>query len=833
MSESLVIPSIPIDESSTVYPTVKIEGQLQQLLVAPGVNPTPLAKQIKPAPNLATATRTVTTGIFSSFKNAINAYKKIRTGQRLSRYDDEMYTSRIDLRQMPNDPNLQGAYVLQQVLDQIDTTDAVFGPDERTYNAAKAQLDDFLAGNRPPITFNEAISLVNRFSNDNTPGLSGDTNNWKGVIYLQTGARHSSILRDALETLNKATNAEESYRRLYLASKDDIDNGIPLDPNVEATLNNAKLNAAVEWANAASHIISAYQSAASTREDALRRFRIKKGKASKDDFVVNGMRAELFKLIIDQEIANNPFALASVGEAKRAVLELRARSMNIRRKAVNARLTSGGRRNTGLYDNDPDVLDPWKGSSPPLAPRSPDVISQLSLRHKSEGIFGDATKGVSPFTDEQILMLSQMVEQMEGERANGKAMGPIGTPMEGTEYPVGIGQAHLATIWYYNGWDSLPVVVNKEEAISILSQVDSDGQPVASVMTRGVAGTPANQVQFINDAIRGDRFIPGQGHSAAGRGEYFTQNPVSWSSYHGGAGGTLIGVITKDMNIVSQESFKEAISVGLEPGVIELHEIFGYPGQIPGTSTRTRSIPKFFTQVGLTRDPITGQYDQNELLQLEQEINDVTKIGNPLAQGTSISDGSWGKATLESTIDFSDDRVTPNSKVLMLPEVNPQATVEEIKEASEQRAYYNAWTRQNLMWMLELAKMHRDESGPDSAAAKQYNERLRKAMAMLVHMTAENRASLMGVDAIYTDTNRPGTLRPMFTKSSVWAGYSINGGVVNNGLSQGAASRILVLNRSGMIYYEDPVQHYRDWRDILNSIVYPDGTTAMRPGMGW
>ena len=91
----------------------------------------------------------------------------------------------------------------------------------------------------------------------------------------------------------------------------------------------------------------------------------------------------------------------------------------------------------------------------------------------------------------------------------------------------------------------------------------------------------------------------------------------------------------------------------------------------------------------------------------------------------------------------------------------------------------------------------------------------------------------MGVDAIYTDTNRPGTLRPMFTKSSVWAGYSINGGVVNNGLSQGAASRILVLNRSGMIYYEDPVQHYRDWRDILNSIVYPDGTTAMRPGMGW
>ena len=132
--------------------------------------------------------------------------------------------------------------------------------------------------------------------------------------------------------------------------------------------------------------------------------------------------------------------------------------------------------------------------------------------------------------------------------------------------------------------------------------------------------------------------------------------------------------------------------------------------------------------------------------------------------------------------------------------------------------------------MLQLAQMHRDETSDPTAAV--YNRSLQKAMRMLTFLGETDRAAIMGIDALFIDTNRSSgeSVDDFFTPSQAWrGGYRKTG----TGISNGGASRYLVLNRSGMIYFNMPVQHYTDWRTILSSIVYPDGTTALRPGMGW
>jgi hypothetical protein len=833
VDESVVVPDKPIDESKTDYPKVKLAGTLEQFIVAPGVDTNPLRKQVKKQQN---PTRAYTAGIFDTFRKAANAYKLVASGPQMPRYEAHSMPNivRIDLREMPDNPAQHAEAILEQTLNQIESTGEVLGPSISNVDAIRQKLADIQSGTLT-MTPAEAVAFIHDspYSSPTYYGLSGeDPLFWKGVVYVDAGGWRGRGRVIDLSPLNEALTAEEEYRREYLKHKNDIDNGVTLDPVVSAQLENLKSDAAVAWDKAANEIIQKYESFANARDQALNSFRIKKSKTAKDDFIINGYKAELLKAVIDREILPNPFAMAAVGETKRAQMQKRARNFNRRRRAVNARLASGGRRNTGLYDNDPDVLDPWKSATPPLAPRTSDVIENLSKTHKSEGIFDDATQGVSQFTDEQILMLSQMVEQMDDAVVTGKVKGPAGTDIEEKEY-LDTGQAHLATIWYYNGWDALPVLINEEEARQMLSSTDANGKPMAVAVTRGVNGTASEQIQYVNDALRGDRFIPGTGGSAAGRGEYFTSSPNSWSHYHGGNGGTIIGVVPKDSNIVSQDSFKNSIDIALTPGTKELFSIFGNPQNGSNRAAAIDPSSKLFSMSSITRDPSTGMYDQNELAKLQSEIDTLMQVGNPIPKNTPGSDGSWGRGTIESTLAITDTRTDLKNKQGMFAELDPQATVEQIQEAVEKRAYYNAWTRQHLQWMLQLAQMHRDESGQDSASAKEYNKGLQRAMRMLTHMTPENRASLMGVDAMYIDSQRSGTTEYLFTPSQVWNGDNISGSNYTNGLANGAASRILVLNRSAMIYFNDPVNHYRDWKTILSSITYPDGTTALRPGMNW
>ena len=831
IDEALVVPAKPIDETSTVYPKVKLNGSFEQLLVAPGVDAKPLSKQVKtPA---GTPSRAYTAGIFGTFKRAMVAYSKVTSGPQLGRYDASymQHVARLDLRQLPSDPTKQAEAVLQQALQQIDATGEVFGPKENVAATLRDALSQIQSGQNS-LTLTEAITLIGDTRRGASyVGLPDDPLYWKGVVYIHSGGYSAYRSVADFDLLNDALQKEEEFRLAYLANKDDIDNGVALPSDVAANLNTLKGAAAEAWSKAALDLVDKYESHATARDSALQSYRVKKSKGAKDNYIVNGTKAEYLKAIIDSDVLTNPFAVAAIGEAKRSALQKRASNFNRRRKAVNARIAAGGLRNTGLYDNDPDVLDPWKSDTPPLAARTPDVISNLSKTHKSQGIFDDATKGVAQFTDEQILMLSQMVDVMERRATNSRTvMGPAGTDLEDKEF-MDVGQAHLATIWYYNGWDALPVLVNEEEARILLSQVDGNNKPQAVAITRGVQGTASEQIQYVNDALRGDRFIPGTGGSAGGRGEYFTSSPNSWSHYHGGNGGTIVGILTKDTNIFAKESFETMVDFALTPSTAELYEMFGSPELNNHNPVSISPTKRLFSSRSITKDPVTGMYDAAELAQVQKEIDDAMKVGNPIPQNVMGADGSWGRGTIESTLAISDSRLTGTERNQAFRELDPQATVEQIQESVERRAFYNAWTRQHLSWMLQLATMHRDESGPNSTEAKEYNKGLQRAMRMLTFMGPENRASIMGIDALYVDAARASNPDTLFTESDVWNGNQNTG--LSNGLGDGAASRILVLNRSAMIFYNDPVGHYRDWKHLLDSITYPDGTTAMRPGMNW
>jgi hypothetical protein len=269
----------------------------------------------------------------------------------------------------------------------------------------------------------------------------------------------------------------------------------------------------------------------------------------------------------------------------------------------------------------------------------------------------------------------------------------------------------------------------------------------------------------------------------------------------------------------------------LVSGTSELYEIFGSPQLNNHNSQPVSPLSRLFSVRSIAKDPTTGLYDSNDLAKLQQELDDVMKVGNPIPANVTGSDGSWGRGTLESTLAINDSRLRPQERNQAFAELNPQATAEQIQESVERRAFYNAWTRQHLSWMLQLASMHRDESAADSAAAIEHNMGLQKAMRMLTFLSPENRASIMGIDAIYVDAVGQNDPDLLFTESDLWNGNANVG--IPQGLSQGVASRILVLNRSAMILYNDPVGHFRDWKHLLDSITYPDGTTANRPGMNW
>ena len=856
IDEVTMVSSMPLDDSSTDFPSWGAEGSLEKFIVAPGVDPVKFGTKIKkPNPNAKTA---VTVGLYKTFAQALGVLREYTGPKRMTgrRNSNRGTFLRLDLSTMPMlDGTMQYREVMAQALQQFEASGEVFGPQARMMDDVREKIstiDRALSAND--------LTILNELRVDNGLSLETaleyfadyrDTSAWlqnnglsfsmvsgntsplthSPIVYLSTSRYNSVIGNLPTRELNEALQAEAKYKNEYIRQSNDPSLSDP------GKLSLLRQDAADKWVKASRLLIDTYTNASSARDRALTNYRAlnpsgkpSRTKTSRDAYLTSGVEAELAKALLDLEVFNNPFAMSAQAESTRFKMQNRAQNFNRRRRAVSARLARAGRRNTGLYDNDPDVLDPWSSSTPPLDARTPDVISTLVKTHKSEGIYDDPRQGIYTIDDEQILMLSQMAEIFDAGRTN-NFRGPSGTDIENKEFE-DIGQAQLATTWYYNGWDALPVLINEDEARLMLSEVDSDGDPKAVAITRGVKGTVSEQIQFTNDALRGDRFIPGTGGSAAGRGEYFTSSPVNWSSYHGGQGGTVIGVVTKDQKIISKGGFEKAIQHKLLPITRELFDIFGQPTS--GSQRSSGTTDKLFSANLIAQNPSTGLFDQAELSNLGQEIDALFTEGPNQVDGLGSDNSGWGLGTLEASLDIPNQTIALprdfGKHVFPQHSSNTSVTVEELQEAAEQRRFYNKWAHQHARWMLQLAQMHRDETSDPTAAV--YNRSLQKAMRMLTFLGETDRAAIMGIDALFIDTNRTSgeSVDDFFTPSQAWrGGYRKTG----TGISNGGASRYLVLNRSGMIYFNMPVQHYTDWRTILSSIVYPDGTTALRPGMGW
>lgn len=692
------------------------------------------------------------------------------------------------------------------------------------------------------------------FSTSFVDGLGLDMDMEPSIFYTPSESVQGGDTQEMLVDLNRALQLQNAadLRRAELA-------GSYSDAKADA-VNQLQSEADEAWQRAAKALSDAYKYSAQARNDALEILSDNpKNRTAMNSYLMNGSRAETAKTLLDRHITSNQVALDAIRASKRAELEGMAKARNQRKRLaeerVRARANKGIPRNEGAFDANPELLDPHGTNTPPLQPRSIDDILSVREQHRAEGLYDDPTQGLAQLAEEQIDALVAMDELQkkyeaarsgQGDGSNTSLFtGMPGTPMYGADFDLSqIRDAQVAHFWYYNGSSSLPVLVSQEELGNILTATDSAGNRRAIVITRGVKalqGSTAEKTQqeteWVNMALRGDRFVPGAGGKAEGHGEYWTVNPAGWSSYHGGHGGTMIAVITDESEIFHKDVF-HALFAG---GTGELYEtmwgIYNAIGAPDSTGVNPGHGQKVQPLLGVNSvlpDPTTGQFSPAQIAQLQDVVQKLTSIGPDMTvrkssrarlKAIDISD-EWGMFTLEGMYRDSPLGTRPPRgmsqaaweemfrDVRLKPDTPENIRI--IEETKALRQKVNAWYAQHLSWFVQLAQLRQDESQPGQAGAdaKAYNARLNSAMRSLLYMGPESRASMVGVDAFIADTGQQVLPSELFRTISA--------------LPEGGGDRVLMLNRSGMIMLRTGIKHYRDivpWLSNLQ-VPMPNGTTT-------
>jgi hypothetical protein len=327
--------------------------------------------------------------------------------------------------------------------------------------------------------------------------------------------------------------------------------------------------------------------------------------------------------------------------------------------------------------------------------------------------------------------------------------------------------------------------------------------PNAIAITRGIKdvnNTPAGDL--IEQNLRGDRFVVGQGASASGRGEYWTGEPTSWSSWHAPSRGSEIAVLTRDSKLMTT-SVADALFTGSGSGsgdsllygaLWSLANAHGAPDFGAGVNTGHGNQATFgVPENSLLPDPNTGLYDIPALQAVVDKMTDLTP-------------GQEGIATLEGW------NAANNMPSWLASELFPGsgATPEIVQEAQEQRQQWNAWLGQHLSWFVQIAQMARDESQPGQAGidAKEWNKKLNEARRTLLYMSRENRLALMGYDGIIAGSTT--NIHRRALPSTLWTDPSEGLG------SKRRPNVVLILNRSAGMYYRMPTE-WRAFKDRLNA----------------
>lgn len=674
-------------------------------------------------------------------------------------------------------------------------------------------------------------------------GLGIDMDLQPSLFYIPSESVSGNDMNEMLVDINRA---------LQLQNAADLQRAVggPSRP-VDAKLQQLQDEANEAWQKAAKSLSTAYKDSAAARNDALAILSDNpKNKSAMNMYLQMGAKAEAAKMLLDKHITSNQVALDAIRVSRRTELEGMAKARNQRKRLaeerVRARANKGIPRNEGAFDANPEILDPHGTNTPPLQPRSIGEILGIREQHRSEGLYDDPTQGIAQLAQEQIDALVAMDELQEKYQAARRGEGDgsttslftgmPGTPMYGADFSVSqVADAQVAHFWYYNGSSSLPILVSQDELENILTATDSAGNLRAVVITRGVkspASTPSEKTQeeteWVNMALRGDRFVPGAGGKAEGHGEYWTLNPGgSWSSYHGGHGGTMIAVITDESQIFHKDVFHSLFAGGygeLYETMWGIYNAIGAPDSTGVNPSHGSKVQPLLGVNSVLPDPTTGQFSPSQIAQLEDVVQKLTAIGPDMTvrkgsrsrlKAIDISD-DWGAFTLEGMYRDSPLGTRPPrgmsqdawEQMFRDVRLNPDTpeNIRIIEETKALRQKVNAWYAQHLSWFVQLAQLRQDESQAGQAGdeAKAYNKRLNSAMRSLLYMGPESRASMVGVDAFIADTGQQVLPSELFRT-----------------VSAGGGDRVLMLNRSGMIMLRTGVKHYRDLTPWLNSLVVP------------
>jgi hypothetical protein len=641
-------------------------------------------------------------------------------------------------------------------------------------------------------------------------------------------ALHAQNIADEMERLLGTTGTEipeweaawGSSATAFHASSADLD--ITVD-----NVRKARERADNAWATAAKDLVNIQQLSATRSNTALLTMRLA-GRPGDDidrgqlnTYVRNGQAAEIAEHLLKKHILSDPTVMEGLAITKRAQMESHAKKTNQRIRA-RANRAAVGRRNVGQLDEPDPVTGIYlldihgEGPVSNVPQRSVQEIMDIHAEHRADGALEPPT--IDPATgvvqegildDEDIEMLSQM-GRAHTEFANDKTT--AGHPdLVGTNWPEansGPGQMMMGSWWQWSGYSSYPLLVDEQEVVSLLEEKAPDGKPFAMVITRGVkAEGNVSASTLVNQGLRGDRFIPGQGMSATGRGEYWTGEPNIWSTFHGTDNGSFVAVLTRDSKIMTAQVADNLFTGFPGPGntvpggesllygaLWSLSNAHGAPDF--GHSVNPSHGPESLFGVpvnSLLPDPNTGLYDIPALQAVVDKMTDLT----PGAEGIATLEGYKNAGKLPTWL----------SNELFPGRGSPPAIVQ---EAQELRQEWNAWLGQHLSWFVQIAQMARDESqsGQAGVDAKEWNKKLNEARRTLLYMSRENRLATMGYDAAVSgDSSRP--MQQYALPSSLWTG--------RDGLAtQKKPNVILIFNRSAGIYYRLPT-NWKAFRDRLNT----------------
>lgn len=179
--------------------------------------------------------------------------------------------------------------------------------------------------------------------------------------------------------------------------------------------------------------------------------------------------------------------------------------------------------------------------------RDPEELSTDMKSRKDEVsiVKTDTNNGTVEITDNFVDLLNALDQGLIG--INDKKKGRKLTEQQiESEY-----QTLLRRLWENSGYSETPIQLKEDEVKSLL---DAGWQPIL----RGTGGEKVNSETYVEQFITSEgRFIPGQGGSAYGIGEYFAF-PGQWEGYSGGTNDrhTIIALIPPSADMMTRSEIQ-------------------------------------------------------------------------------------------------------------------------------------------------------------------------------------------------------------------------------------------------------------------------------------